>query len=468
MKQEELPRLTIREASTLIQRGELSPLELVETTLERIGRLNPKVNAYITVMTEEALEAAKRAEQAVAKRKWPGPLCGIPVSLKDLFATKGVRTTAGSKILADWVPDYDATVTARLRRAGAVIIGKANLHEFAAGPTNNNLHYGPARNPWDRERIPGGSSGGSAAAVAASMCLGSMGTDTGGSVRLPASLCGVVGLKPTYGRVSRFGIFPLSWSLDHAGPIARTVEDCALMLQATAGYDPRDPSSANVPVPDYTKGLDGDIRGLRVGVPREFWFEEATEQVGGLVRKAIQVLEELGASVEEVSIPSVVHSPLGLVISWSESASIHEEWIRARPEDYDPDVLKRFQTGSLYLATHYIKAQRVRALLQSDFQQALERADVILSPTSPVTAPRIGDKTVTIKGRARTVTLVLARLTRPYNLVGLPAITVPCGFSAGLPVGLQIAGRAFDEATVLRVAYAYEQAAGWHLTWPPI
>lgn len=468
MKQEELAALTIKEASNLIQARELSPVELVEGVLERIERLNPRLNAYITVMGEEALRSARRAEMELARGRFRGPLHGIPVSLKDIFATKGVRTTVGSKILADWVPDHDATVTARLRRAGAIIIGKTNLHEFAAGATNN-IHYGPARNPWNPEHIPGGSSGGSGAAVAASMGLGSMGTDTGGSVRLPACLCGIVGLKPTYGRVSRFGIFPLSWSLDHAGPLTRTVEDCALMLQAIAGYDPKNPSSANRPVDDYTKGLERGIKGIRVGVPREFFFEEAEEEVASLARKALQVLEELGASLVEVSIPSVVHAPaLGSVISWSESASIHEEWIRSRPQDYDPDVLRRFTTGSLFLATHYHKAQRIRTLLQREFQQALEQVDVIVTPTAPVTAPKVGERTVEIKGRRVAVLGLMARLTRPYNLAGLPAVTIPCGFSAGLPVGLQIGGRAFDEATVLRVAYAYQQAAGWHLKRPPL
>ncbi|MBI2861923.1 MAG: aspartyl/glutamyl-tRNA amidotransferase subunit A, partial [Chloroflexi bacterium] len=401
-----------------------------------------------------------------------GPLHGIPYSLKDLIATKGICTTAGSKILADWVPGEDATVVKKLKAAGAILIGKNNLHEFAAGPTNINVHYGAVRNPWDLERIPGGSSGGSAAAVAASECTFSLGSDTGGSIRIPASLCGVVGLKPTYGRVSRHGGVALSWSLDHFGPLTRSVEDCALVLNAIAGYDPEDPGSANEAVPNFTQALTGNIKGLRVGLSKEHFFEHLEKEVHEAVLEAMKTLERLGAVVEEVSLPSAKYSPAAsMVINWAESSAYHEPYIRTRAEEYEPAIGSRLQAGHSIFAVDYLRAQRVRTIISREVQQALSRVDVLVAPTAPVPAPTIAECMVDMREAAKLnfdIRNTLSRLTRIFNMTGNPAITVPCGFtSGGLPIGLQIVGRQYDEATVLRAAYAYQTSTSWRTMRPP-
>jgi aspartyl-tRNA(Asn)/glutamyl-tRNA(Gln) amidotransferase subunit A len=392
------------------------------------------------------------------------------VSLKDLYYTRGVRTTAGSKVLADFVPTYDATVTAKLRRAGAIVIGKNNLHEFAPGGSSNNAHYGPGRNPWDPSRIPGGSSGGSAAAVAASMGMASMGSDTAASIRLPAALCGVVGLKPTYGRVSCHGVIALSWSLDTVGPLARTAEDCALVLQAVAGHDPKDPVSVRAPVPDYAAALDRDIRGLRVGVPREHFFQNTSPEVADLTRAAIRVLGDLGASVREVSLPLAgVSTYAANVLSRAEGAAYHEHWLRTRRADYSPDIRDRLETGFFISAVDYIKAQQIRTLVQRQFNGVMEEVDLLAMPTTPIPAHPIGPEPILPPGSDQEGMLSMVVLTRPHNVAGLPAISVPCGFTAeGLPVGLQLGGRALDEATVLRAAHAYQRATDWHRRRPPV
>ena len=470
MSRDELALLTIKEASALIEKREVSPVELIDATLDRVDRLQPALNAFITVMHREARRDAKRAEAEIARGKYKGPLHGIPVSLKDLYYTRGVRTTAGSKVLANFVPRYDSTVTAKLRRAGAIIIGKNNLHEFAPGGSTNNAHYGPGRNPWNPSCIPGGSSGGSAAAVAASMGMASMGSDTAGSIRMPAAVCGVVGLKPTYGRVSCYGVVALSWSLDTAGPLTRTAEDCALIMQAIAGHDPKDPVSVRAPVPDYSEDLARDIRGLRVGIPREHFFQNTSAEVAELTRKAIRVLEDLGASVREVSIPLAgVSTYAANVLSRAEGAAYHEHWLRTQRGDYSPDIRDRLETGFYISAVDYIKAQQIRTLVQRQFNQVMEEVDLLATPTTPIPAHPIGPEVLTPPGSDQEGMLSLIVLTRPHNMAGLPAISVPCGFTAErLPVGLQLGGRALDEATVLRAAHAYQQATDWHLRRPHV
>jgi aspartyl-tRNA(Asn)/glutamyl-tRNA(Gln) amidotransferase subunit A len=356
-------------------------------------------------------------------------------------------------------------VVERLKRAGAVIVGKTNTHEFAEGVTTP-----PTRNPWNLDRIPGGSSGGSAAALAASLCIGATGTDTGGSIRIPSALCGVVGIKPTYGRVSKYGVIPLSWTADHAGPMAKSVEDAAIMLGVMAGHDPRDPSTADVPVPDYARALTGDIKGLRIGLPREYFFESIEPEVENAVRRAIGVLERLGATVEEVSLPQITHiTGVHVCIVLSEAAAYHERWLRTRADDYQPDVRFDLEWGRLFMASDYVQAQRVRELIRQDFARVLRRVDLLVAPTVPVTAPKAGDVTVKVRGQDELVIVAMIRLNRPSNHTGLPAISLPCGFTSdGLPIGLQLIGRAFEEATVLRAAHAYAVSTEWHQRTAPI
>lgn len=470
MKNSELCFLSIGELSRLIAKKQISPVDVVKSLLERIDRLDKRLNAYITVLREESLEAARKAEQAIAAGNRIGPLHGIPIALKDLCYTKGVRTTAGSKVLADFVPGYDCTLVERFHEAGAIILGKANLHEFALGATNENPHYGNALNPWDTGRITGGSSGGSAAAVAASLASGAIGSDTGGSIRIPSSLCGIVGLKPTFGRVSKYGVLDLCWSLDHVGPMTRTVEDAAMILQATAGYDPNDPSTSRLPVPNYTRSLRKGVQGLRVGLPSQYFFEELNPDVSAAVNEALNVLRGLGAADSQVSLP---HASLGPRVTWTiisgEAASVHRKWLNERAADYGSDVRARLELAQFTLATQYIQAQRVRRLIRDDFQKAFRQVDVIVTPSTPITAPKVGERQVLLAGRLVTELTGLGRFASPINGAGLPALTLPCGFtSAGLPIGLQIIGRPFDEATVLRAAYAYEAATDWHKRRPQL
>jgi len=459
----------IAELGPLLRDRSLSPVELTESYLGRIERLDPTLKTYIRVLPEQARAAARAAEIEIGSGGWRGPLHGVPLGLKDLFNLAGVPCTMGSSILRDNVPKVDATVVTRLKAAGAVIVGKQNLHEFAFGITSENPHYGAVRNPWDLDRVPGGSSGGTAAAVAASLCAGGLGSDTGASIRAPASFCGVVGLKPTYGRVSRAGVLPLAWSLDHVGPLARSVADCALLLQAIAGSDPADASSSNAPVPDFSAELNQGVRGLRLGVPREHFFELLEPGVERLVREAIATLDRLGAHVEEVSLPHTLHAQVaGNAIMSSEAASLHAAWLRERSQDYGADVLQRIQGGLLVHATEYLHSQQMRTLVQHDFANAFTRVDVVLGPTVPLVAPRIGH-TFEAGGPFNVAPRAIAnRLTVPCNLTGMPAISVPCGFSEGLPVGLQIMAPAFAESLLLRVAAAYEAACDWRAQRPPV
>ena len=455
----------IHQLAPLLQKKEISPVELFNEAIERIHQLQPKLNSFITVTEEEGRKAATEAESEIRKGQYRGPLHGIPISIKDLFATRGVRTTAGSKVLAQWVPDYDATAVARLHQAGMVLVGKTHMHEFAYGVTSDNPHYGPARNPWDPTRVPGGSSGGSAAAVASSQCTASLGSDSGGSIRTPAAVCGVVGLKPTYGRVSRYGAIPLAWSLDHVGPLTQSVEDAAIMLAAIAGPDPKDPSASSRPLPDYRQEMRGSIRGLRLGVPRQYFFEHVDPEIQKLVSAAIHQLESMGATLVEVDIPDLENcSAMEAHITLAEATSYHEPYLKRQADDYGPGVRTNLEAGRYLLATDYVKSQRARTLLQGNFNQAFKHADVIVSPTLPALPPLVGEVWVQSGNLREHVIDAFLRFNIPFDLTGFPAISIPCGLgSTGLPIGLQIAGKAFDETTVLRVANAYEQSTEWHL-----
>ena len=462
-------QLDITRLAELLRSRQTSSVDLTRAYLERIDRLNPRLNAYITVTAEAALQQARAADAEIARGNYRGPLHGVPVGIKDLFDVGGAPTTFGSKILKDNQARQDSAVVARLKRAGAVILGKHNLHEFAFGITSENPHFGAVRNPWDTDRIPGGSSGGTAAAVAAGLCAAGIGSDTGASIRAPASFCGIVGLKPTYGRVSRVGGLPLAWSLDHAGPMTRSVADCALMLQAIAGPDPTDPGSADVPVPDFSEHLQAGVRGLRVGVPNDYFFDVVEPDVDRSVREAIRVLESLGARVDEVRLPHALHAQVaGNVIMSTEAAAWHGSWLRERADDYGADVLARIRGGQLIRAVDYLASQQMRTLIQDDFRQAFQDADVVVAPTVPLVAPPIG-RTLEPGGPLNLAPRSIAnRATVPCNLTGMPAISIPCGFSGGLPVGLQIMGPAFSEPLVLRVAAAYESATPWRSTVPPL
>jgi aspartyl-tRNA(Asn)/glutamyl-tRNA(Gln) amidotransferase subunit A len=460
---QDLRELTLAEAASLVRRKKVSPVELAEGYLRRIEALNPSLNAYITVAAEQALRWAEQAENDVARGLDLGPLHGVPLAIKDLFATRGLRTTGGSKILADWVPEEDAHVVTRLRRAGAFLLGKLNMHEWAAGATTINPHFGATANPWDTTRIPGGSSGGSAAAIAAALCAGSLGSDTAGSIRMPSSLCGTVGLKPTYGLASLQGVLPLSWSLDHVGPMTRTVEDAALVMEAIAGYDPQDPSSVDRPGAGCRDALRGDVRGLRLGLPRNYFFEDADPEVVAAVRRAASLLEAEGAHVTEVDVPGVEQVfAVGMPVLVAEAAAYHEKYLQERPGDYGEDVLALLRAGQSQTAIDYIRAQRARIGFRQGLEALFTRIDALLTPTTPITAPTIE------QCRSEPPTFALIRCTAPFNVAGMPALSVPCGLSeAGLPIGLQIAGRHFEEATVLRVGAAYEQASGWRGRLPP-
>ena len=471
MPTSDLPFLTLAEAAREIRTRRLSPVELTRAVLERAQALNDTVNAYITITADSALREAQDAEHAILQGDYRGPLHGIPIALKDLFDTQGVRTTGGSKVLADRVPDADCTVVANLRRAGAVLLGKLNLHEFAFGVTSVNPHYGPARNPWDTARITGGSSGGSGAATAAGMCFAALGSDTGGSVRIPACLCGIVGLKPTYGLVSRRGVLPLSWSLDHVGPMARTVEDAALMLNAIAGHDGQDPGSLDAPVQDYTQALSEGLDGVRVGVLGGDYVLVLDPEVEGAVAAALKVMEALGAQVtRDITIPMAEYAgAANTTIISAEAATIHARYLDAQPEAYGDDVYQRLTLGRLIPATDYINAQQVRRQIHRQVLEALEGIDVLALPMMPVPAPRIEEVSVQIGGSQVDVRTALTRYTGLFNLSGLPAISVPCGFTGqGLPVGIQLVARPLAEATLLRAAHAYEQAAGWWKRRPPL
>ena len=466
----EVKLASITSLSELIAKREISPVEVINAFLERIEAVQKKINIFITVLEREARRAAQQAEDEIVKGHYRGPLHGIPLAAKDLFFTAGVKTTCGTRILADFVPEENATVISRLIEAGAILVGKTNMHEFAFGTTNLNNHYGHARNPWNSDHITGGSSGGSAAAIAGSCALLTLGTDTGGSIRIPSALCGTVGLKPTFGRVSKYGVYPLCWSLDHPGPMTRTVADAAIALSFMAGYDPKDPCSKDVPVRGYYSCLTGDIKGVRVGVPDTFYFDQIEPEVKAGVKKAIDGLKDLGAEVRPVRIPDLDEaSTAALLILSSEAASCLEKFHRTRPSDIGEDVRARLDLGALHLATHYVKAQRVRRIVQENFSRVLTEVDVLVTPGVSITAPRLEESIVRLDDDDVPVGVALTRCTRIYNLVGLPSVSVPVGLSqAGLPIGIQIAGRPFDEELVLRVAEAYERHIYQPSQWPAL
>jgi len=467
MADTELCTITLAELAALLRDKQISPVEVTQACLERIEALDESLNAYITVTADQALAEARRCEEEILRGNYRGPLHGVPIALKDLYDTAGVPTTAASRIYARRVPDEDATSVARLRAAGAVILGKTNLHEFAYGVTTDSSFFGPTRNPWDQARVPGGSSGGSGAAVAVGLCVAATGSDTGGSIRIPAALCGIVGLKPTYGRISCHGLLPLSWTLDHPGPMARSVYGTAAMLTAMAGYDPRDPASADVPVPDYTTALEEGVagpvlsssKGLRIGLDPQWALTGIHEEVRAAFEQALTVLEELGAEIVEVSVPRVEEGmEAALTILMAEATAIHEEFLRTRPDEYQPDVRARLEKGFDITGLDYARARRSSELLRRDFAALFQKIDLLATPMCGITAPKIGQREVTVDGETVPVMAPLTRYTRVFNLTGLPAISVPCGFSSeGLPIGLQLVGRAWDEATVLRAAYAYEK-----------
>jgi aspartyl-tRNA(Asn)/glutamyl-tRNA(Gln) amidotransferase subunit A len=460
------------ELARLVATKAVSPVEIVQTHLDRIAALDGTLKAYITVTGESARAGAKAAEAAVMAGERLGPLHGVPVGLKDLYCTKGVKTTGGSRILGDWVPAADATVVTRLAAAGAVSLGKLNMHEFAYGPEGLNAHYGTAWNPWDRSthRICGGSSSGSGAAVAAGLCPGALGSDTGGSIRIPSALCGLTGIKPTYGRVSRAGVLPLAWSLDHVGPMCRSAADCALMLGAMAGYDPRDPSTSVLPVPDYAAALTGEVKGLRIGLLRRFFLESADAPVREAVEQAVKVLEGLGASVREVPLEHMTYAAgVAAAVISVEAYAYHEPWLRTRRAEYGPDVRERLLVGAFVSGADYLKGQRVRRLVRDEVDRTLGGVDVLIAPTVPVAATPVGARETLVNGAPQPLRASLIRYTRPFNVSGHPAASAPCGFTADrLPIGMQIIGRAFDEATVLRVADAYQRVTDWHTRRPPL
>ncbi len=455
----DLCKMTVSELAPRIRKREVSPVEVTQAVLDRIEKLDPLLNAYITVDAEGALKAARKAQRQIAKGNYLGPLHGIPISLKDLYDTKGLRTTAGSKIMADRVPEADAFSVANLRAAGAIVVGKTNMHEFALGGTTQNPHYGGTRNPYDTSRIPGGSSGGSAAAVAADMCIASTGSDTGGSIRNPSALCGLVGLKPTYGRVSLRGVVPLAWTLDHAGPMTKCVRDAAIMLSAMAGYDPLDPASANEKVPNFTRALKGGVKKLRIGFDPSFSSGGVDDEVLDSMKEALKLLEKLGARVVEVNIPSIeLTSAIESILITTEPAAYHEENLRNRADDYGMDVRVLLEAGASFTAVHYLKAQRMRAILQKEFAEAFRKIDIFALPGTGAPAALIGAETVSVGGMDMDADMTYMRFACPSNLTGLPAISVPTGLNKdGLPMGLQLVGAAFDEATVLRAAQAFEE-----------
>jgi aspartyl-tRNA(Asn)/glutamyl-tRNA(Gln) amidotransferase subunit A len=476
-KEESLAFATIEELAALLAKRRISPVELTELFLRRIERQNPSLNAFLTITAEPALAAARRAEKQLLRRRGSGrekfPLLGIPVTLKDNIWTRGIRSTAGSKILRDFVPPVDSTAARKLARAGAILIGKTNLNEFAYGITGGNAHYGPVHNPWALDRISGGSSAGSAVAIAAGLCAASIGTDTGGSIRVPSAFCGTVGLKPTFGRVSVFGTMPLSPSLDHVGPLARCVADAAILLGLIAGRDPLDPTSSPRPAEDFRGALGGKpLRKFRLGRPREHYWEKLDPEVRSATEAAVRDMEKRGAVVHEVSLPHLKESlDAATEISLAEALHVHEAagYFPARAAEYGEEVRQRIDAGAKVPAHRYLEGFDVRKRLLAEFDAAFQDVDAIVAPTVPVPAPLIGAESVQIDGEQFAARPAIVGHCRPANLTGLPAISIPCGFTRdGLPVGLQLIGRAFDEAMLLCIAFSYERANDWRARHPRI
>jgi aspartyl-tRNA(Asn)/glutamyl-tRNA(Gln) amidotransferase subunit A len=462
-------QLSIAELAQAYRDKSLSPVEATQAYLQRISKHNDKVNAFVTLCEEEALAEAKTAEAEIADGALRGPMHGIPIGHKDLYKTAGIRTTAGSRVLENDVPKEDATVVARLKQAGVVMLGKLNTHEFAYGPTNDSSMFGPCRNPWDTERFSGGSSGGSGAAVALRMCAGATGSDTGGSVRMPSACCGITGLKPTYGRASRHGLYTMCWTMDHCGPLVRSAEDAALMFQPMAGPDGHDAAAADRAVPDFAGALGGDIKGLKIGLPRRYFFDRAQPEIETAADQAIAVLEGLGAEVQEVDIAYIEYAAAAAMVHYlSESRAYHDDHIWTIGELYTDQVRLHLEIGQYVLAKDYLHAARYRTLLGHAFADVLAQVDVLAMPTLPLTAQPLGQDTIDIRGETEAVWHAILRNTEPFDLTGLPALVMPCGFASdGMPVSLQIVGRPFDEAGVLKVGHAFQQASDWHTRRPP-
>ena len=463
MSQNDLPFLTIAELAPKIRSREISPVEVTKAILDRIEAYNPRLHAYITPLPERALGVAQAVEKAIASGVYLGPLHGIPIGLKDLFEIEGIRTTAGSQSRKDFVPDATATVATRLEEAGTILLGKLNMVEFAFGASGANPYFDTARTPWEPSRVAGGSSSGSGAAVAAGLAIAALGTDTGGSVRIPAALCGIVGLKPTYGRVSTFGVVPLSWTLDSVGPMTKSVEDAALMLAAMIGPDPRDPTTLDGPpfeIPQFSE----DIKGMRLGIPRAWFYDDIDGEVAEAVSQAADLLLGMGASIVDFDMPGLDEESLRrrFTVVPAEAYTYHEPALRERPQEFGPFIRDRIGGGREILATDYIRALQDHRRIKGEMKSKMAQVDALITPTTPVPALPLEDDE---EKRQR----ILLRNTWMANWMGLCAITVPCGFtSAGLPVGLQIMGKPYDEATVLKLAYAYEQGSEWHLRRPSL
>ena len=472
MKDEEILHSSIRQIVEKVKSRQISPVELTQLYLDRIEKLDPRINSFITVSKDEALRAASKLQETLSagKKSRTGLLLGIPFGIKDLFATKNVRTTSGSKFLSNYIPAYNATAIERIIAEGGISLGKNNLAEFAYHTVSRNPHYGPVRNPWNPDYEAGGSSGGSSAAVAASLCVASLGSDTGGSIRIPSALCGNVGLKPTYGRISSFGVTPLSWSLDHVGIIGNRVEDVAIILEAIAGCDPQDPNSSAEAVPKFSVELDLESK-IKIGIPDSFFFEEGLQSdVRKNVTSTIDLLKDLGAEVKSVKLPNMKFTRyITLIIMSSEASAYHEKYLKQHREDYGKDTLARLEFGNAIPAIWYVKAQRLRRQFLEEFQRATKDVDVIITPTTPIVAPRLDQESLEYDGVSYPVTGLLPRFTSAFNLLGLPAISVPCGLSSErLPVGMQIVGKPFSEQILVNLAYKVESNTDWFSRVPPV
>lgn len=457
MNEQDLAFAPIETLAAGLKSKEISPLDLTKLALKRIEQHDGALNSFITITAEAALAEAAAAEQAILAGDYLGPMHGVPVAIKDLYATKGIETTYGSPLFAGWVPDHDAAVVERLRAAGAILLGKTNLHELAYGTTSANPHYGPVHNPWKPGYHPGGSSGGSAAAIAGGLVPMALGSDTGASIRQPAACCGIVGIKSTFGLVSKFGCLPLSWSMDHAGPLNRTVTDAALTLNVLAGFDPRDPCSIDRPVLDFTSALGSDLRGKRIAIVRKFFLEQGDSEVTAAIEAVLPVLEGLGADILEVELPDIEDAfKAGTLTIVVEGATYHAARLREQPEGFSPQCRADIELGHFYKATDYLQAQRLRRHLMTEVAKVMASLDALVMPTSPITA-------TPIEGNPPDHPVYRVRNTIPFNFLSLPAISLPCGFSTeGLPIGLQIVGKAFDETGILQIAHAYEKATDWH------
>lgn len=458
MLSKNLAAMAVEELAPLIEKKELSPVELTEAILNQAEATEGKINAYMEVYREDAIEDAKKVEEEIMNGNYRGMYHGIPMGIKDNVYFKDKVTTMSSKIHKDFVSDYDATVIKKLRNAGVIFTGKVSMHEYAWGITNNNPHYGAVKNPWNLEKIPGGSSGGSGAAVAVGSSVASLGTDTAGSIRIPSSANGIVGLKQTFGRVSKYGVYPLAWSLDHVGPMTKTVKDAAGLLQIIAGFDPNDPTTVDVPVDDYIGKVTGDVKDLVIGIEEDYYFNEVDSEIEKLVRAGIQKLVDQGAKVQTVKIPTLKYAEWAeLVTSLSEASAIHHSDMLTRPNDFGHDIRMLFELGELPSAVDYLQAQQVRRQLKHDFRKAFEKVDILAMPTLPILPNDIGDDWADLNGKKVDLIDNIIRFMGPGNLTGLPALSVPCGFSQGLPVGLQFMGPAFGEAAILNAGYAFEQ-----------